>query len=295
VRLPLPVASTTDCRPATRHPTGPPISRSTLCVAHRGASHEAPENTLVAVRRAVALAADLVEVDVQRSRDGALVLMHDTTLTRTTDARERYPRRAPWRVGDLTLDELRRLDAGSWKSPAFAGERVPTLDELLDVLEPTRTGVLLELKAPELYTGVSRDLASALRSRPRLLSGGEGTRRLVVESFHYAAVKELKTLLPSVPVGLLGTPARSNLPALATWADQVNPSHYSVDGSYVDLVHRLGMECQVWTVNRRAAMRRVLRMGVDGVITNRPDVLGDVIRTTSLPDRGGRTAARRRS
>src|SRR5689334_10492901 len=92
-----------------------------LAVAHRGASDVAPENTLPAVRRAVAAGADLVEVDLRRARDGALVVLHDATLARTTDAARRLPGRAPWRVEDLTLAEVRLLDAGSWKDPRFAG------------------------------------------------------------------------------------------------------------------------------------------------------------------------------
>src|SRR5919206_4176055 len=88
-------------------------------VAHRGASGQAPENTLAAVRRAVELRVDRVEVDVQRTKDGVPVVIHDTTLARTTDVRRVHPRRAPWLVGDFTLAEIQRLDAGGWYSPSF--------------------------------------------------------------------------------------------------------------------------------------------------------------------------------
>src|SRR5688500_13615694 len=119
-------------------PAGPPVlcppagstrvsGPAVLAIAHRGARARAPENTLAAVREAAALGADAVEVDVQRTRDGALVLVHDATLSRTTDAASRLPRRGPWSVGSMTLREIRRLDAGSWKAPEYAGQRVPTL------------------------------------------------------------------------------------------------------------------------------------------------------------------------
>lgn len=241
-----------------------------LTIAHRGASADAPENTVAAIDRAVLAGADLVEVDVQRSRDGALVLMHDTTLHRTTDARWRFPHRAPWRVGDFTLDELRRLDAGGWWSPSHADERIPTLDELFDGLRGTGVGVQLELKAPDAHPGIVQDLASFLTELP----AGTG---VVVQSFDFAAMKELKTRVPEVPVGLLGRPARANLPALATWADQVNPNHRAIDRDYVRRLHDLGLGCRVWTVDRSHAMRRAVRMGVDGVITNRPDVFGRLL------------------
>lgn len=277
MRLPLLVADRTADRhdPRVRRDRRAPrlYRPGVLNVAHRGASGHAPENTLTAVRHAVEAGADMVEVDVQRTRDGALVLMHDTTLHRTTDARRVFPRRAPWRVADFTYDELARLDAGSWKAKHHGGEPVPRLEELLDLLAAGPTGLLLELKAPELYPGIVPDVVSALGSRRSWTEKALAAGRLVVESFHVAAMKEHKTLAPTVPVGILGQPARANLPALATWADQVNPSHLRVDAAYVDLVHRLGMESHVWTVNRRSSIRRALALGVDGVITNRPEVL----------------------
>lgn len=268
MRLPLTVANAP--APSGRWP-------GVLNVAHRGASNDVAENTLAAVRRAIACDADLVELDVQRTKDGALVLLHDTTLLRTTDVQRVFPDRAPWTVADFTHDELLRLDAGSWKSPLFAGERVPTLAEAVEVLRPSSAGLLLELKAPELYPGIVSDVVSELRSIPGYLESVVATGRLVVQSFSYSAMKDHKTRAPEVPVGLLGTPARGNLAALGTWADQVNPSHYSVDRAYVDQVHRQGMACLVWTVNRGPALRRALRMGVDGVITNRPDALGRLL------------------
>ena len=248
-----------------------------LNVAHRGASDEAPENTVAALARAVADGAHVVEVDVQRSKDGVPVLVHDTTLVRTTDVRRRFPTRAPWRVGDFTYQELERLDAGSWKSPRYAGEPLATLTQAIETAWNGGVGLLLELKAPELYPGLVPDVVATARAVPgfgRAVADG----KLVVQSFSFAAVKEHKTLAPSVPVGLLGAPSAANLPALATWADQVNPNHLSVDRRYVDRVHALGMDCQVWTVDRPTAMARALRLGVDGVITNRPGSLARLVR-----------------
>jgi glycerophosphoryl diester phosphodiesterase len=225
------------------------------------------------VRRAIARDADLVEIDVQRSRDGALVVLHDTTLARTTDVRRVFPRRAPWLVGDFTADEIGRLDAGSWHSAQHAGERVPTLDQVVDVLRHSPTGLLVELKATALHPGLAGDVASTLGSIPTYVDTATATGRLTVQSFDHEAMRQHKALLPSVPVGALGSPSRPELGALAIWADQVNPVHWWVRPSYVEAVHRHGMRCQVWTVNRPAQMRRVLDMGVDGVITNHPGVL----------------------
>ncbi len=247
-------------------------------VAHRGASDAAPENTVAALERAVALGADCVEVDVQHSKDGALVLLHDTTLARTTDACRVFPHRAPWRVRDFTHSELLRLDAGSWKGPQFAGEKLATLPEALAVLAQHKVGLLLEVKAPRLHPGLVADVAATLQADTTgFVERAVGDGRMVVQSFCFAAMKEHKTYAPGVPVGLLGLPDPAHLPALATWADQVNPAHRALERGYLDRVHALGLACQVWTVNREAAMRRVLRLGVDGVITNRPALLRQVL------------------
>lgn len=276
MRLPLtlPRSTGTSTRPPFA-PTG--TSPRTLDVAHRGASVAAPENTLAAVRAAAALGADMVEIDVRRSRDGALVLVHDATLTRTTDAARVLPTRAPWRVGDLTLAELRRLDAGGTHSRLHAGEPVPTLEDVLDLVGDLGLGLQLELKAPAAYPGIVEDLLAELRAWV-VRSGARRTPPVVVQSFDVVTMKELATrAAPQVRVGVLGTPPPSHLPVLAGWAHQVNPRHVTVDRAYVDRVHDLGMGCLVWTVDRPWAMRRAVRLGVDGVITNRPDLLRSVL------------------
>lgn len=242
----------------------------TLSIAHRGASAQAPENTLVAVRRCGPLGADLVEVDLQRTRDGALVLLHDASLARTTDARRRYPRRAPWAVADFTLAEIVDLDAGAWKGPQFVGERVPTLAETLAAL-PGRARLLLELKLPQDHPGIVADLGDALAALP-----SHDAARVVVQSFDVLAMKELSTRVPGQEVGILGSPRRENLAALGSWAGMVNPNHALLDAAYVDSVHRAGMRCFTWTLDRPFAMRRALRVGVDGVITNKPDLFARV-------------------
>lgn len=239
-----------------------------LCIAHRGASSVAPENTLEAVTAAVAARADLVEVDVHRTRDGALVVHHDPTLDRTTDVRAVFPGRTDTRVAAFTLDEIGRLDAGRWKRPHFAGARVPTLGEVLGALRGSRTGLLLEVKQPDAYPGIMRDVAAELRATSGALD--HPVRRVVVQSFDAHAARELAGLLPGLPVGLLGNPSRSELPTVAEWAGQVNPHHLQADRAYVDAVHDHGLACHVWTVDLQLALRRAVGLGVDGIISNKP-------------------------
>lgn len=251
-----------------------PDPRHTLTVAHRGASASSPENTLGAVRAALSRGADMVEVDVQRTKDGVLVVIHDTTLARTTNVEQVFGRRrAPWLVGDFTFDEISRLDAGRWKSPAYAGERIPTLREVTDVLLECGSRLLLELKSPALYPGIEAEVVAELRAT--VLDGATGAwpGTVVVQSFDETALKTVKTLEPSATVGLLARPHPSRLPEIAEWADQLNPNHRTVGTAYVKSIHNTGMECFVWTANSRSALTRAIGLGVDGIITDRPLLL----------------------
>lgn len=247
-------------------------------IAHRGSSGAAPENTLAAVALALDHRSDVVENDIQRTADGELVIMHDTTLTRTTDVEQVFPSRSPWFVRDFTLAEIKQLDAGSWFAPEFAGERVPTLEEWVNAVG-NKAGMLMEPKAPELYPGIETDLDKELRSLPAFTRALRDDR-VVVQSFNHAWLRVYKDRAPDVPVGLLygSKPTTADIAAAATWAEQLNPALGAIDETTVDDVHAQGMEISVWTVNGGSDMRRATNWGVDGIITNYPQVLHDLLR-----------------
>jgi len=259
-------------------------SARVVVTAHRGASAYAPENTLSAFRVGIEQQSDWIESDVQLSKDGVPVLMHDTTLSRTTDVERVFPDRAPWRVGDFTLAELKRLDAGSWKAAEFAGERIPTLAEMVEQVRPSRSGILMELKAPHLYPGIEQAVADTFASYPGYVDSAVASGRLAVQSFDWESMRTYDRVQPQVPVGLLGTPTVAQLPGLAAWAEQINPNYRTYDAAYVDAVHAQGMEIHTWTVDDSGAMDDVLDRGVDGVITNKPDVLHSVLAERRVPD-----------
>jgi len=240
-----------------------------LTVAHRGSSAYAPENTLPAVQVAIDSGCDLVEVDVQRTRDGALVLVHDTDLERTTGRR--------LAVADVTLEELRRLDAGAWFSSVYAGTRVPTLDELLDLLDGSGTGLLLEIKRPDLYPGIAVDVARLLRARRTPLD------QVVVQSFDHHVMRQFSRYSPEFTVGLLGHPPVRRLRELARWAAYVNPHHRRATCGYVAAVQAAGMRSMVWTADKPADLQRALSLGVNGVISNRPDALQRILEERLIP------------
>ncbi|MFI9649743.1 glycerophosphodiester phosphodiesterase [Streptomyces sp. NPDC052040] len=249
-----------------------------VVVAHRGASGYAPENTLAAVDRAAALGFGWVENDVQRTRDGRLVVIHDATLDRTTDVKKVFPHRAPWRVKDFTAREIARLDAGSWYGRRYAGVRVPTLKQYMERLSRNHQSLVLEIKNPELYLGIERQTL-ALLEREGWLDSGHLGNRLIVQSFSADSVRTVHELRPAVRTAYLGTPRRAELGAYARFTDQIDAADDRLSLGYVAAVHALKgahhkpMRVFAWTVNSADEARRLDGIGVDGIITNVPDVV----------------------
>jgi glycerophosphoryl diester phosphodiesterase len=258
-------------------------TRPPTVIAHRGASAYAPENTLAAVDKAAELGIRWVENDVQRTKDGELVVLHDDSLRRTTDVEEVFPDRAPWKVKDFTAAEIARLDAGSWFGPAWAGARVPTLEQYVRRVERHHQKLLLEIKNPALYPGIERQTLKVLANEG-WLDRRHVAHRLVVQSFSADSVRTVHELKPAVKTGFLGTPPVAELPAYAAFSDQINPSHGSLSAGYVSAVqavtgpHGKPLEVFTWTVDDAERARQVAGYGVDGIITNKPDVVRGAVR-----------------
>jgi glycerophosphoryl diester phosphodiesterase len=250
--------------------TAPRASSRVLVIAHRGFSDIAPENTVPAMRAAAAAGADLVEFDVQRTADGHLIVVHDSTFARTTDVARVFPRRAADPVGSFTLAEVRRLDAGSWKGPQFVGVRVPTLTEVFAAVRPTRSGLLLELKDPSLYPGMETRVAHDLDAQGFIRSG-----RVIVHSFDAASLEAFHDAAPSVPVGLItedGTRALAS--GQDTWLSTINPTTETVTDAAVVTAHTRHLKVFAWPLaageSSVAQVTRLVNDGVDGIITDNP-------------------------
>jgi glycerophosphoryl diester phosphodiesterase len=254
-----------------------------VTVAHRGASGYAPENTLSAVDKADKLGFDWVENDVQRTKDGELVIMHDTTLARTTNVEKLYPKRSPWNISDFTAKEIARLDAGSWFSDDYTGEKVPTLEQYLKRLNKNDQRLLMELKSPELYPGIELQTLKELSDHD-WLDSKHTKDKLVIQSFNADSVRTTHLLKPAVKTGFLGNPKISELDSYAKFTDQINPTHTAATKDYIKAVHArkgpLGKQMEVftWTVNDGSTARTVDKAGVDGIISNFPDVVREATR-----------------
>jgi glycerophosphoryl diester phosphodiesterase len=231
-----------------------------LRIGHRGAAGTHPENTLCSFRQAVALGVDGIEFDVHRTRDGHLVVIHDGWVDRTTNGRGL--------VRDLTLAELQALDAGGWKDPAFAGERVPTLRELIQAMPPSLQ-LFCELKAGSIhYPGIEADLLQVIREE-----GVQG--RIQVSSFDHHALGRLRELDPDLSLAML---VMENLldpvaVARAIGVQAIHPHWVWVTPGLVARCHEAGLAVYAWTVNAPEMVAMLKQCGVDGIMSDYPQIL----------------------
>jgi glycerophosphoryl diester phosphodiesterase len=230
-----------------------------LVIAHRGASGHAPENTLAAFKRAIALGATFIETDLQLTRDSRLVAMHDATVNRTTNGQGK--------VHDLTLMELRRLDAGSWFGSEFAGERIPTMDDILGFSKKHDVVFYLELK-PGGSWGGEHALVGALRE------SGEIPRAVVI-SFDADILARLRKIEPTLMTGLLydGQIEQPLEKALEVGARQLAVRGDLVTPALLKDARKRDLQVVCWTVNHPAHIRMLLAAGVDGIMSDYPDRL----------------------
>jgi len=249
-----------------------------LIHAHRGSSAAAPENTLAAFRLGLAQGADALEMDLQLTKDGAVVVIHDPTVDRVTDGHGR--------VADLTLAEIQQLDAGTRFGPAFRGERIPTLEEVVELLKH-KAGPTVRLNL-ELKYGAEppADPAALPRAVLAVLRQTGTLHRVFLQSFLHSVLPEVKLLASDVPLGLL-MDRRQAVPdpvALARryQADYYAPDYRAVTPALVTALHAAGIPVVAWTVDGPSEVRRMLAAGIgglagDGIITNRPDRVRTIV------------------
>lgn len=228
------------------------MSARVLNIGHRGASRAFPENTLAAFLAACDAGADMCELDVQLSRDGAVVVIHDDTVDRTTNGRGA--------VSGLTLAELKALDAGR-------GERIPTLEEVFGATAG-RCALNVELK----IAGVERQVAEIMRKY-------DATETSMVSSFDWGALEAMRAVAPEIRAGVLAEkkPDRMLEAAARLHAYAVNPRFDLATPDLCIAAHARGFKVLVWTVDQPEQMRALIEAGVDGIMTNYPDRMRSVL------------------
>ena len=310
----MPLAFGAGCSSDTSESPDRTRADSPILIAHRGASAYAPEHTLEAYELGIEQGADFIEPDLQITRDGVLIALHDLTLERTTNVLEVFPTRFRkeeirgelvdvWLANDFTLDEIRQLDAGSWFGDAFAGSKILTLSEVIEVVRG-RAGLFIETKAPEVYGDRGFDMEELLLTelaRHGLDQPGEDPETpVVIQSFSAASLRVLRhDYGTQLPLALLIdedaaewlTP--EGLAEVAGFATGIGPAKSLLLDApgVVDLAHRHDLSVVPWTFRagdpgdfetvEDEMAHYLYELGVDGIITNNPDLY------PRMPPQGG--------
>jgi glycerophosphoryl diester phosphodiesterase len=233
-----------------------------IIFAHRGASKYAPENTLAAFELALQQGADAIELDAKLSADGRVVVIHDTTVDRTTEGHGR--------VKDMTLEQIKKLDAGSSFSEQFKGEKIPMLEEVFETVGK-RTFINVEL------TNYNSPRDQLVESVCMLVKKFGLHKRILFSSFLASNLSRAKGYLPEVPTGMLalsgimGIWARSFGFAFGKY-DALHPNIKNANPQRIYFAHRLNRRLHVWTVNEEEDMRQLFKWGVDGIFTDDPQL-----------------------
>lgn len=237
-----------------------------LAVAHRGDPMKRPQNTRSSFMSALSYDIDMIETDLNMTRDGAIVVIHDQIVDFTSDGS------GP--VHSYTLAELRRLDFGSWMGQAFAGERIMTLEELLDLAADHDVALNIEIKnGPLVYEGIEEKVVAVLNDR-------SAADRVIVSSFDHRAIRRIKDIAPGIVCGILfsGGLIDPITPARLAGADGLHPEYGWVHEALVSAAQDAGLFVNVWTVDSDQQIRRMAELGVTGILSNYPDRLVQILK-----------------
>lgn len=245
-------------------------ARKVHVIAHRGASGIAPENTLAAVKKALDTSADFIEIDVHQTKDGEVVVIHDATVDRTTDG--------TGAVADFTLAELKKLDAGTKHDSSFAGERIPTLAQVLKAVKGKKK-VLIELKkGEEYYEGLEKNVLQVIKEN-------RAEDWTVLQSFHDPILERIWKMDFVIPTHKLIV---GKIPFLPIFIDHelkfgsfdryseaaaINMHRFFASKSFITSLHNQGFKTFIWTEDKPKNVKRLFEMGADGVMTNHPELI----------------------
>lgn len=278
----------------------PPEDAPVLNVGHRGASGYAPEHTIPAYDLALKMGADYIEQDLQMTRDGVLVVLHDETLDRTArPTAESAPGDCTGLVREKTLAQIKTCDVGSWfneaypqyAKPEYVGLRIPTLEEVFQRYGKS-TNYYTETKSPESAPGMEEELLR-LMDEYGLTQPAAKKWQVLIQSFSPASLQKIHALNPSLPLIQLFSSSETSqtiqarLDATRTYAVGIGPSKSDVDAALVDAAHARCLDVHPYTVNETPEMRQLVALGVDGMFTNFPDRLEVLLGKEAAPGKTG--------
>lgn len=238
-------------------------------ITHRGANRYAPQNTLPAFREAVAIGTDGFETDVHMTRDGEIILCHNYTIDETSTGKGA--------IADMTLEQLKRYDYGSYYSKKFEGTEIPTLDEFLSFVETTDISVLnIEIKPPK------QNETAIVKETIKIVKQHGLEEKLLISSFSPKLLVEAKKIDSKIQTGFLYSPKSPTTPTMfwravkyaqSLGCDALHPYYLFVTEKYVEEAHEAGIMVNPWTVNLPEGIDKMLKLGVDNIITDLPDVV----------------------
>ncbi|MEP6987414.1 MAG: glycerophosphodiester phosphodiesterase family protein, partial [Chloroflexota bacterium] len=239
----------------------------TLVWGHRGARAYAPMNTIPSFELALKQGADGIELDTHLTKDGKLIVLHDFTVNSTTDGKGL--------AKDLTLAEIKALDAGSTFSPEYKGTRIPTLDEVFEAVGK-KLFINVEIKSESQETdGVEQAVADCI-TRHNL------TQSVIISSFNPLALKRYRAIQPEVPIGYLYSPDYNFSSQMEGFPHEArHPQDQMIDAAYMDWAKQHNFRVNTWTVNDPVRATTLHKLGVDAIITDKPDVIIEAVRGTS--------------
>ena len=235
--------------------------------AHRGFSGKYPENTMLAFEKALEVGVDGIELDVHLTKDGELVIIHDETVDRTTDG--------TGLVSEMTLDELKALDASATYVGVYGVNRIPTLREYFELVKDTEIVTNIELKTGiNPYPGIEEKLLE-------MIDAFELADKIIISSFNHYSVMRFKRLAPEIPCGFLEESWIIDMADYAAWqgVECLHPIYAAVTENYAEAAHEKGLLINTWTVNTEEDMKLMIDRGVNAIIGNYPDLCKKVLET----------------
>lgn len=241
--------------------------RTFLKVAHRGVPTQVPENTMASFKYALQFNIDMLEIDVHRTKDGQLVVIHDPTTDRTA--------LKSGEVGALTYDALFEYDVGKWKGEAFVGERIPLFRDVLKLIRPYKVKLLIEIKKPERYEGIEQEVLDEIKAN------GIREEQVIIQSFNKNSMKKMRSINKTIELGVLLSRrnrfiSKHAIEKISAYAQYLNPNYMITTSKMIDYAHTYQLKVLPYTVNDKEAMDKLLKMGVDGLITDAVNLLEEI-------------------
>lgn len=237
------------------------MKKETIVVAHRGASGYAPENTLSAMKKAIDMNAEFSELDVQETKDGKIILLHDNTLERTG--------KKNLNIWEVNYDELKNIEVGEWYAEEFKGEPIPTLEEVIELVRG-KMKLNIELKTNK------HEKMLAERAL-QVVIDNNFLDQVVFTSFKFDEVRKIREINKEAKVGYIFSKMPKDIDVFAEDVDILSVKKKLVDEEFMSKAKAAGKEVAVWTVNEPEEMKKLIALGVDAIITNYPDVLRKVL------------------